>query len=52
MSKLVVAVEAKVVVDNLMSILMEVDRLPMEMVVEEETVITKLVVAVDQLIVS
>ena len=52
MFKLVVAVEAKEVVDNHMSILMETDRLPMEMVVEQETVITKLVVAVDHLIVS
>ena len=52
MFKLVVAVEAKEVVDNHMSILMETDRLAMEMVVVEETAITKLVVAVVQLIVS
>ena len=52
MSKLVAVVEAKEVVDNPMLTLMDVDRLAMEMVVEQETVITKLVVAVDQLIVS
>ena len=52
MSKLVAVVEANKEVDNHMSILMEADRLPMEMVVVEETVITHLVVAVDLLTVS